>query len=242
MQNQFLWDRKEIQIMSSTNKTTNYDLSQYIGTDKPTYLGDYNSDMLKIDNALKNNADGVSNANAIANQANANSNQALTNAESAQNTANTANGTANSALTKANANETNINKFNLSTIVKPTLSCSVSGASFIQYQNMETTVARDESGSVFKLYGGFEVNCKSESGYVTVTLSDTGLRPQEDYWINPCGIKIGLLSSGTSSVQPFNCKVKTNGEIELNLQWNSSFVGARVLMFPCLFFNQNFGD
>lgn len=38
--------------MGSTNKTTNYSLSQYIGTDKPTYLGDYNSDMLKIDNAI----------------------------------------------------------------------------------------------------------------------------------------------------------------------------------------------
>lgn len=35
--------------MSSTNKTNYYDLSQYIGTDKPTYLGDYNSDMSKID-------------------------------------------------------------------------------------------------------------------------------------------------------------------------------------------------
>lgn len=35
--------------MSSTNKTTYYNLSQYIGTDKPTYLSDYNSDMSKID-------------------------------------------------------------------------------------------------------------------------------------------------------------------------------------------------
>jgi hypothetical protein len=35
--------------MSSTNKTNYYELSQYIGTDKPTYLGDYNSDMSKID-------------------------------------------------------------------------------------------------------------------------------------------------------------------------------------------------
>lgn len=35
--------------MSSTNKTTYYKLSQYIGTDKPTYLSDYNSDMSKID-------------------------------------------------------------------------------------------------------------------------------------------------------------------------------------------------
>ena len=45
--------------MASTNKTTNYDLSQYIGSDKPTYLGDYNSDMSKIDTAIKNNADDI---------------------------------------------------------------------------------------------------------------------------------------------------------------------------------------
>lgn len=38
--------------MSSTNKTTYYKLSQYIGTDKPTYLGDYNSDMSKIDEGI----------------------------------------------------------------------------------------------------------------------------------------------------------------------------------------------
>ena len=35
--------------MSSTNKTTYYKLNQYIGTDKPTFLGDYNADMSKID-------------------------------------------------------------------------------------------------------------------------------------------------------------------------------------------------
>lgn len=39
--------------MSSTNKTTYYGLSQYIGTDKPTYLGDYNSDMSKIDAGIQ---------------------------------------------------------------------------------------------------------------------------------------------------------------------------------------------
>ena len=52
--------------MASTNKTTNYDLSQYIGTDKPTYLTDYNQDMSKIDagiHAAKSEAD--TNATAI---------------------------------------------------------------------------------------------------------------------------------------------------------------------------------
>ena len=51
--------------MSSTNKTTNYELSQFIGTDKPAWLTDYNSDMSKIDTgiaAAKNTADGASGA------------------------------------------------------------------------------------------------------------------------------------------------------------------------------------
>lgn len=39
--------------MGATNHTTNYDLSQFIGTDKPTWLTDYNGDMEKIDTALK---------------------------------------------------------------------------------------------------------------------------------------------------------------------------------------------
>lgn len=38
--------------MSSTNKTANFKLSQFIGTDKPTFLGDYNNDMQIIDGAL----------------------------------------------------------------------------------------------------------------------------------------------------------------------------------------------
>lgn len=38
--------------MSSTKKTANFKLSQFIGTDKPTFLGDYNNDMEIIDGAL----------------------------------------------------------------------------------------------------------------------------------------------------------------------------------------------
>lgn len=38
--------------MASTNKTANYELSQYIGADIPNPLTDYNSDMEKIDTVL----------------------------------------------------------------------------------------------------------------------------------------------------------------------------------------------
>ncbi len=48
--------------MASTNKTTYYELSQYIGSDKPTYLVDYNQDMGKIDTGI-HNAQGKANTN-----------------------------------------------------------------------------------------------------------------------------------------------------------------------------------
>ena len=52
--------------MSSTNKTATIELSQYIGTDKPTYLSDYNGDMLKIDTAIADDRDSIATAQAKA--------------------------------------------------------------------------------------------------------------------------------------------------------------------------------
>lgn len=43
--------------MSSTNKTINYKLSQFISTDKPTWLVDYNTDMNRIDLGIKGVSD-----------------------------------------------------------------------------------------------------------------------------------------------------------------------------------------
>lgn len=48
--------------MTATNKTENYELSQFVGSDRPTWLGDYNSDMSKIDAQLKRNADDIASA------------------------------------------------------------------------------------------------------------------------------------------------------------------------------------
>lgn len=119
--------------MSSTNKTKNYTLSQYIGTDKPTYLGDYNGDMLKIDTQMKANADSASNATSAASTARAVADkaskdvQALNNSVTANSediaslkTKNTqqdvsiqnATNTASSANNKANKNEQNITDIN----------------------------------------------------------------------------------------------------------------------------------
>lgn len=45
--------------MTATNHTKNYNLSQFAGTDRPTWLGDYNGDMTKIDTQLKKNANDI---------------------------------------------------------------------------------------------------------------------------------------------------------------------------------------
>lgn len=48
--------------MGSTNKTTHLKLPQWIGTDKPTFLGDMNDAFLKIDNGVFQ-ADSIANTN-----------------------------------------------------------------------------------------------------------------------------------------------------------------------------------
>lgn len=102
----------DIQLFSSTNKTEYYDLSQYVASDKPTYLVDYNNDMEAIDTAIhgaKIQADlGVTNAGI-----------AQTTAETAQTTANTAVTNAGTAQTTADGNSTKIGDLaNLNTTAK----------------------------------------------------------------------------------------------------------------------------
>lgn len=48
--------------MTATNHTENYNLSQFVGTDRPTWLVDYNGDMAKIDAQMKQNADDIASA------------------------------------------------------------------------------------------------------------------------------------------------------------------------------------
>lgn len=109
--------------MGATNHTANYDLPQWIGTDKPTFLGDLNDAFLKIDTGMKTNQSEISGAvsdagNALAkatsaeqavntltplvNTASENASQALSTANNAASTANTANTNANAAISKLN--------------------------------------------------------------------------------------------------------------------------------------------
>lgn len=88
--------------MGSTNKTTGYNLPQWIGTDKPTFLGDLNDAFLKIDEGMTENKGSSTSAIAQVGEAVQNSTLALSKANSVENTANQANTNANNAITIAN--------------------------------------------------------------------------------------------------------------------------------------------
>lgn len=92
--------------MSTTNSTTNYHLSQYVGSDVTSYLTNYNADMSAIDAQMKANADAASTANTNASSAITTANAAASDASSALSTANDASSTATSAQTAAQEAQT----------------------------------------------------------------------------------------------------------------------------------------
>lgn len=235
--------------MSSTNKTTNYNLSQFIGADKPAWLADYNQDMTKIDTQMKANSDLATGAEG---KADANTtkigdldylsttvktslvgaiNEVDGKAETAQNTANSASTTATSAITKANATESflNINSFS---------SPSVTGTGINVTLN-EIKSAVNSDGSLGKIYGSIFGTVSSNSG--NITISDTGFRPSTN--INVDGICFRQsLENSTLNILPIT--IHTDGTVTLQNNMTSYWNGKQItLLFNAsLIIAKDFGD
>ena len=245
--------------MSSTNKTTNYELSQFIGTDKPAWLQDYNADMSKIDTGIHNAATTATGADGKA-DANTTAIGTLTNLTTDDKTslvgavnevdshADTAQNTANSANTTASGCRTDLNKFNLSSKsnLAPTVNVGVidTTATLIQF-------ATDTTSSIFKIYGRVIVRSLSGiTGNMTLKLGETSLRPTSAYYINSGATMYALNSAGVYiAIGSRNLKIDTDGSIYLvagtnnyvnNLQGN--FDSCDIIIPPCLYFNTDFGD
>ena len=73
--------------MSSTNKTSHYNLPQFIGSDIPTWLGDFNSAMTAIDSGINAAATSASGAATTAAQASTDAAAAASSATAAYNAA-----------------------------------------------------------------------------------------------------------------------------------------------------------
>ena len=107
--------------MASSNKTPNYGLSQFLGTDKPAWLADYNADMLAIDTGINGAKSAAQGAQTAAGAADAKADAATSAAEAATATAETAKSTAGAAQqTATNAATTANNAANTANEAKNT--------------------------------------------------------------------------------------------------------------------------
>ncbi len=119
--------------MASTNKTTNYALPQWVGTDRPSFADDFNPAFLTIDSSI-----------ATAEQMAA---TAVTSAGTAETAANEAKQAATSAGTIASAvnEEVKTVKSNLTT--KVALTCDLFDSLFINNYNQDDTEATSNTST-----------------------------------------------------------------------------------------------
>lgn len=225
-----------IQRFSSTNKTANYELSQYVDSDKPSYLGDYNSDMQKIDTAIHTNATAISASDAKAETAKTTADTALSNASDADTKATNAQSTATSALEKSTANEANINKFNLANI--QTINFDA-----ITVENCTVTsgtihIAKDNSDSVMKIYGQLRGVCTANQSKIIIPCN---LTVANQYTIFPGGVQVFVSSDNAQTFVNGQDVIVKNNSIELTLFGLNNY-NYSVFLMPCIYFNKDFGD
>lgn len=244
-----------IQRFGSTNKTTHYELSQYVGTDKPTYLGDYNGDMLKIDTAIYNVADSVSgisgsisvingNIGTLASLTTTNKTDLVSaiNEVDANSKANATNiGTLSNLETSnkttiVNAINEVIDNFKLTNINTCTASYNIQG---ISVETASMKCASNSDGSIFKVYGNFVIGASSWTEGLEITLTNTGLpNISEAFTINAGVIEYkndGIIASR-------DMVVNTNGSITIKAGNYGAGTVKRLIIPPILYFNSNFGD
>lgn len=245
--------------MASTNHTTNYNLSQFVGGDKPAWLTDYNGDMSKIDTGIKNAADAATIADGKGDTANTNIgtlanltttektnlvaaiNEVDSNADTAQNTATNASTTAVTASQNATAAINGLAKFNLNTYSTLTPTASVGT---VQTAYTVLNFATDSSSSVFKVYGRIRVNPGSTTGQCVVTLGTTSLRPTAAYSIFGGAMVYRRYLDDSSDILPVSINVATNGVLTLDEFTLNPATLSYILVYlpPCLYFNSDFGD
>lgn len=243
--------------MSSTNKTTNYELSQFVGSDKPAWLSDYNQDMTKIDagiHSAKSTADGAdgkadSNATAIGditeltttNKTNVVNgvNEVNTLAGTAQETANTASTIATQAKNKADS----IEEF-LTLNVSSTPAVSVNKGTLGLSKTV--SVRTNSTGSLAKIYSGNLTisNLDNSTGDFVLTVADTGLRPSEAITFTGCAT-VRIIDKTTRIYRNLaqSYTLNTDGTITISKSLNGLNATELVFnLFAVVLFITDFGD
>lgn len=243
--------------MSATNSTTNYELSQFIGTDKPAWLSDYNGDMAKIDAGIHTAqttataSDGKADANTtkigdltyLSTTAKTNLvaaiNEVDSNAETAQNTANSASSTANTANLNITALQNYLTMSSITNYNTSNLNITSGGGTLGSSSNI--TVVKNASGTLCKIYGDLIVNQPTSNSAKIKLNVDTGIHPQEKITITNTGFIENIPQSW--GLTGLNIDINTDGTIEF---YGGTGVGSdttyHMRLIACLIFVENFGD
>lgn len=239
--------------MASTNKTTNYELSQFLGTDKPAWLSDYNTDMNKIDTQMKANADGVTSVSGTAGATATALGDITSLATTDKTSAVAAINEVNTKATTAQGTATSAN--NLAGEAKNTADSIASYLSLTGRQNLTVTTtqgviasgsniasAYNSDGSLGKVYGNINLEFSgTPSGTVTVTISDTGLRPTENLTIN-AGVIVDVYTGTFNFSGVDKIVIHTDGTVTITVSPSSIITRYTFILPPCLYFMKNFGD
>lgn len=245
--------------MSYSNETPNFNLPQYVGTDKPTYLGDFNETMLKIDTALKNNQTSATSANSSAETANATAQSALTSATNAENKATSADtkatdakSTAQSAQTSAtNALETANNAISIARLFNITQTREIPTSNITIKTNNNTIIqpsintlrlAHNDDVSIGKIYGLLRVPIETSVTSVTVSIKTT-LQPKQAI---PIAEMINILSHAPQINEYVSrwdgLTISNNGTITFSTNNDMQASTLDFHLIPILIFFKNFGD
>ena len=180
--------------MSATNKTLNYELPIFIDTDKPSWLGDWNGTMTKIDNSIKT-VDGVAESGVTM------ANEALTTAEGAVTTANNALTASGEAKTEATAAKTLANNaYTLAGDAQVNSNIAIADIKTVDDKLTVTELEFDKVTSI--IYNSYAITSKYMTKFLyqmetTVALSqlghDTVPIGSENYYKIPFGTYAGNL-------------------------------------------------
>ena len=222
--------------MSHTNTTANYNLPQFIGTDKPSWLTDVNGAMTNIDTQMKANDDAKTNtaggSSTLAGRVTTAEGNIATNTaniSTVSNVASTAGTTATNAKITADAlaSMLDINDFGKAT--------ATTSNGTINFQNVY--YASNADGSVGKIYGEIGVT-PSTNAPTSITFS-TPFRPSETLKI---GGNVFLQHGVTRELYYTDYTIGTNGQVTIQLSQLFYNVATKINLVATLTFFKAFAE
>lgn len=222
--------------MSHTNTTANYNLPQFVGTDKPSWLTDVNGAMTSIDTQMKANADAntttAGNLSSLTDRVTTAEGNIATNTANittVSNVASTAGTTATNAKNTADALATmlDINDFGKAT--------ATTSNGTINFQNVY--YASNADGSVGKIYG--EIGVTPSTNAPTSITFNTPFRPSETLKI---GGNVFLQHGVTRELYYSDYTIGTNGQVTIQLSNLFYNVATKINLVATLTFFKAFAE